>query len=313
MYEVVKMKFGSHLYGTNTPSSDQDFKGVYMPSRRQFCLCKVEKSIRSDTKEFAHQKNTANDVDNEMYSLPYFVEMACNSDTGALDMLHAPESALLVSSPLWKDLTNNRHKFYSKDLTAFLEYAKKQAGKYAIKGSRLNAVKELIAFLTPHHPRTQLKDLWLELPIGDYSRMVLNAALNDYEYEIVDKKLQKTTRVGYALQILEGFWKKYGRRADQAALNKGVDWKAISHAMRAALQLKELFNEGTITFPLADSSYLIRVKLGEFDYFGDVAPKLEDLICEVKELCVTSDFPDKVDVTYWESWVTSKVVDHISI
>ena len=28
-------KFGSHLYGTNTPESDEDFKGVYLPTLEQ--------------------------------------------------------------------------------------------------------------------------------------------------------------------------------------------------------------------------------------------------------------------------------------
>ena len=29
---IVLMKFGSHLYGTNTENSDTDLKGIYMPT-----------------------------------------------------------------------------------------------------------------------------------------------------------------------------------------------------------------------------------------------------------------------------------------
>ena len=40
---VVKMKFGSHLYGTATPKSDIDYKGVYLPSREEILLGKIPK------------------------------------------------------------------------------------------------------------------------------------------------------------------------------------------------------------------------------------------------------------------------------
>jgi predicted nucleotidyltransferase len=29
------MKFGSHLYGLNTPTSDVDYKGIFMPTLEQ--------------------------------------------------------------------------------------------------------------------------------------------------------------------------------------------------------------------------------------------------------------------------------------
>ena len=40
---IVKMVFGSHLYGTNTPQSDKDFKGVFMPTNEQIYLGKIPK------------------------------------------------------------------------------------------------------------------------------------------------------------------------------------------------------------------------------------------------------------------------------
>ena len=37
-------KFGSHLYGTDTPESDSDFKGIFLPSKEMLFL---EKRCRS--------------------------------------------------------------------------------------------------------------------------------------------------------------------------------------------------------------------------------------------------------------------------
>ena len=47
---IVKTIFGSHLYGTSTPESDNDFKGVFLPSKEQILLNEIPKSINESTK-----------------------------------------------------------------------------------------------------------------------------------------------------------------------------------------------------------------------------------------------------------------------
>ena len=93
-----------------------------------------------------------------------------------------------------------------------------------------------------------------------------------------------------------------------AADNQGVDWKAVSHAIRVAYEMKEILEEGNITFPLREREFIKRVKAGEFDYLSVVAPKLEELMDEVEELSATSKLPEKVDRKYWDNWLI-KVVD----
>jgi hypothetical protein len=41
------------------------------------------------------------------------------------------------------------------------------------------------------------------------------------------------------------FYDDYGHRAKLASENKNVDWKAISHALRAAIQTKEILTTGS--------------------------------------------------------------------
>lgn len=38
MNKILEMKFGSHLYGTNTPNSDLDYKAIYLPTAREIIL-----------------------------------------------------------------------------------------------------------------------------------------------------------------------------------------------------------------------------------------------------------------------------------
>jgi predicted nucleotidyltransferase len=38
MNKILEIKFGSALYGTSTPNSDLDLKGIYLPTAKEICL-----------------------------------------------------------------------------------------------------------------------------------------------------------------------------------------------------------------------------------------------------------------------------------
>jgi len=147
MNTIVKMVFGSHLYGTDTSKSDKDFKGIFMPTIEDIFLGRIPKSITSNTKASSGSKNTAEDIDMEMYSLHYFIKLACEGQTVAMDMLHAPSNMILESNYIWDRIVKDRNKFYSKNLKAFVGYARRQAARYSIRGSRLNDAKIVLDFL----------------------------------------------------------------------------------------------------------------------------------------------------------------------
>ncbi len=54
--------------------------------------------------------------------------------------------------------------------------------------------------------------------------------------------------------------------------NRNIDWKAVSHALRAAIQVKEILTQNKITFPLKEAPFLLQVKDGKLDYVSEVAP-----------------------------------------
>ena len=108
-------KFGSHLYGTNTPESDTDYKGIFIPSAKAICLGNIPKSINLSSNQGA-EKNSAEDIDAEIYSLHHFIHLACKGETVALDMLHTNDDCLKVTSTIWMDLQRQRGQFYTKNL-----------------------------------------------------------------------------------------------------------------------------------------------------------------------------------------------------
>lgn len=310
MKTVAKIIFGSHLYGTATEKSDKDFKGVFLPSREQVLLGKIPKSINESTKKSSISKNTAEDVDLEMYSLHYFIHLACEGETVALDMLHAPKDMVVESSLLWDEIVSLREKFYTKNLRAFIGYARRQAAKYGIKGSRLNDARRVLDVLKGVNDSTgrcRLLDIWDILPQGEHIFKHPPNENNERMYEVCGRKVGEKVRLEYACDTVQKFVDAYGERARMAEANEGIDWKAISHAFRAAYQVKQVLIEGTITFPLKEAGRLLRIKQGEYDYQTIIAPELDSLIEEVEKLSNASPLPDNVDRKFWDKFICEKV------
>lgn len=305
---LVKMIFGSHLYGTATPQSDRDYKGVFLPSKRAILLGQIP-DVHTTSTRTDGARNTPADVDTELYSLHYFLRLACEGQTVALDMLHAPNEMLLETSEIWQAIVIERQRFYTKNLQAFIRYARRQASQYGIKGARLTAVNTLLDVLYAAAPTQRLQEIWPQLPRGEYCGEAGFDPQGFPLYQVCGKQFQASVSLEYMIPILEKFAREYGHRAQLAAENKNVDWKAVSHALRVTLQIKELLTAGTITFPLPDAVYLTQVKTGQLNYLTEVAPRFEALMDEVETLLRASDLPEQADVAYWEDFLCS-ILEH---
>ena len=303
---IVKMKFGSHLYGTDTENSDIDYKGVFLPSREEILLGNIPKCRNFTTGNY-EDKNSPGDVDEEIYSLHYFIKLACDGQTVAMDMLHAPEEFLIETSKIWETIVRQKNKFYTKNLNSFVSYARRQASKYGIKGSRLNAASRVLTLLKSNDPKFKLRKIWDQLPKIEHCYETGVDPNGLRQFQICGKIFQESSSIGYVIPILEKFYDDYGHRAKLAAENKNIDWKAISHALRAAIQTKEIMTQGTITFPLKDAPFLMKVKAGKLDYTAEVAPTLESLMDEVEKLVSHSNLPEEVGIDHWNRFICETI------
>lgn len=286
---LVEMIFGSHLYGTDSPTSDKDYKGVFLPSQRDMYLARIPKSLSFNTKSGSTTKNTTDDIDRELYSLQYFFELAKKGETVALDMLHAPHEFWIEYDPAWEIIHHNRSLFYTKTLSSFVGYARTQAAKYGIKGSRLAEAKKVLEVLHAF-PKQKVLDILTFLPTGNHC----GPSENGMAYEVCGKKMTLNAKTDTYVPMLENFVREFGERARQAETNQGIDWKAISHAFRAGYQVKAILTEGDFTYPLKESAFLRQVKSGEL-HFKNVSPMLEDLMEELTTLSEQSILPEKMN------------------
>jgi predicted nucleotidyltransferase len=284
---------GSFLYGTNTPESDLDIKGIFIPSKILMYKGKVPNTIQNDKKEKG-VKNTKDDIDIQLFSIQYFFKLAMEGQTVAIDMLNTNSENVLETSFEWDLLQGVRKIFYCKNMKAFIGYAKSQAIRYALKGSRITSLKKCLKLLTEYPPYLKLNFLWEVLPEDEHSGYIESSPNGMRQYKICGKILHENMNIGSAIEFLEKQISKYGERALKSENNEGIDWKSISHALRAAFELQELFTKGNITFPLKNAEVLLAVKLGLVPY-KDVITGLELAIENVQELSENSIFPDNVD------------------
>lgn len=318
MKTICKMTHGSHLYGLNTESSDKDYKGIFLPCLRSLIIGDAPQEYNMST-GMDGIKNSSDDIDEVYFSLHKFIKMACDGDVIALDMLHCNDQNLIETSPIWKDIVDNKERFYTKNMKAFLGYAKSQAHKYGIKGSRLSAIKAVIDVLEQeviNNPDGKMGDdpsteSLLRAVADEHSRYVSvldsfkkgNRTIDRKVVEICGSKYDFTTKLDYVLQGLRRKYNAYGHRAKLAESNEGIDFKAVSHAIRAGMQLKEIYETGDLKYPLKDRDFLLDVKQGRLDFISEVQPVLESVIHEVEELAAKSNFPSNVDRKYWDNFI----------
>ena len=303
---IAKIQIGAQLYGMATSDSDIDYKGVYLPSKKQILLGKFPNSIDLSTSD-KMTKNTSKDVDYEIYSFHYFIKLALNCQTLAMDMLHAPSNMVIISSEIWDELVALRCKFYSKFLMSFVDYARSQAAKYSIKGSRINAVLEILNILKAENNENKMKVIWDKLPDNKYCFHIGTDPNGISQYKVCGKIIQKSAKIGYVEPILKKLYNEYGKRAKLAAENKNIDWKAVSHALRIAYQAKEILEFNTISFPLKNADFLLKVKQGNLNYIKDVAPIFDELIDNVENLVNENSLPEKADQEFWDQYICKTI------
>lgn len=274
---VVLMKFGSHLYGLNTPASDTDYKGIYIPTLDDVITGKAH-GTKNITTGKNDSRNGVDDVDIDWISLPKFCSMVNRAEVISMDMLHANADVIMHETPVWRKLQLNKVASYSSDMAGYAGYVRQQAHKYGIKGSRLELAERLTKIITEHNLEKIVDvylalDYYLDVKESEY----IDGNVPDRKLVVFNKTFPFNTPVTDLLKSLEKIIKSAGGRAQLARDNEGVDWKAMSHALRVSYQLRDIFTKGTFRYPLDQTEYLKQVKLGQHR-FESVSKELERMV-----------------------------------
>lgn len=299
MINICKILHGSHLYGLNTHQSDTDYKGVFLPSLKDLILKTDSKHISKNSNN-SDLRNTNKDIDFEMFSLHSFLDMVSTGQPMVLEMLFAPREMVIENSAYWEAIRSIRQNLLTSTTKAFVGYCKGQASKYCVKGDRLNTLDKCLDLFKSFNPLdnvTSYSNVLLSQMGGDkYFSSSISEDSHGDSFTILGKKFYFNAKVQTVVDSLKSTRKRYGNRSKITQEMGGKDWKALSHAVRIAIEIKELLTDGKITLPLKDKDreYVMRIKLGKINLI-DVENELTLLLDDINSLQVKSTLPKELN------------------
>lgn len=323
MNKIIEIKFGSHLYGTSTPESDLDFKGIYLPTAKEIVLGTYKQTVATSRPKKTNERNTKEDVDIDFYSLDRFLGLLMEGQTVALDMLFCNPSNITSitdeGSEIMYQIDTNRDKLLTRNVNAFVGYAKQQAAKYGIKGSRLDALKRIVELLDklPLYDKLSEHADKFETLVQESKDIVslektplieivniLNTGQGVFlpHIHVNGRKCAFNANVKYAKSIYSRILNEYGARAHKAHLSGGKDWKALSHAVRVNHEAIELLETGKITFPRAERELLLKIKKEQMPY-EEVAELIEKGLVDLHEAHEKSTLRDEPDREWAQNFI----------
>jgi hypothetical protein len=158
--------YGSRLYGTQTPTSDLDWKHIVLPNLDQLLLGYTVTNKEKKTNTARNVRNTQDDVDETFIPLQVFARDYYMGQTYALELAwsidgdHALQAFTTAQAEptFWYQTTGDRKhlmfyqftrelrdRFLTSNVKAMMGYAVNQASLYSFKGERLNCVNEVNA------------------------------------------------------------------------------------------------------------------------------------------------------------------------
>ncbi len=318
MREIVRMVYGSHLFGTNVETSDRDFKAVCLPAAEDILLQRTRK-VRHNAP--SKERNLPGQEDIEFLSLQHYLKMLCEGQTIALDMAFVPEDYYVEGTrePEWYAVQNNLGRFIHSNVGTFTGFALSQVRRYSVKAERLTAVEAAHGFFAAmeslHGSSTKVFQVKMDL-MGmacEHSQEIMNFPLilnpgrpgpGIEHFECCDRKVPMGATVKEAANIYRKASEFYGKRVRLAQQMGGQDWKAMGHAVRIVREAEELLLGGRITFPRPEAKLLLQIRKGELAH-QIVMDLIENGLERIELAKVATDLPEQPDYDFADELVKS--------
>jgi len=320
-YKIVYItQYGSKLFGTDNINSDTDYKGIFIPSARDVLLKKDIEHYNYTSGE-NNSKNGKEDVDLQLYSIYKWFNLLKKGETGALDLLFSlfrEDTQVYNDEGFTSVMKQNYQKFYNRHLHSFVGYCVGQSKLYNVRGERFSELHDFVEYfanIDKEKYNLKLEEVFDEIEAifaskdFKYIRFTLGAvsrgndAYKEGTYvEVLGKKFRSTVTVKYFAQRITEMEAQFGNRARASA--KGVDWKALSHAVRVINEVEELLDEGFITFPLIHREYIKSVKEGK-EALENVMNFIDKKLDVVQDKLEKSTLPEKSDEVFIEEFTLS--------
>lgn len=324
---LFKAIVGSQAYGTNTPESDIDIKGIYIQSNDEILSNQYKEQINVNKDEC-------------YYEMQRFLQLAQTANPTILELLYTPDECILETSPEFELLRKNRDKFLTKKCyNSFAGYANQQIEKASGLNKKMNYEKEKIVRKTP------LDFCYVTLQGNSYSVLDYLQKLDMIQENVGLTKIDhfkdtyalyydETGKIGFRGMILDEStqlrcsevpkdkfpytilyfnsqeytkhcreYKEYQEWLDKRNIaryvdveNHGqkIDGKNLLHCRRLIDVATEIPTLKTIKVKRVNADYLLSIRKGKIS-LQDILDKAKEDLKGLKEIYLNSDLPEEVD------------------
>jgi predicted nucleotidyltransferase len=323
---IFKCRVGSHLYGLNTPQSDEDFLSVFIPNEEHILgLKKVEEVDNSTKKSNIDSRNTSEDVDDKSYALPKFLHLLLENNPNIIEVLFATPNNILILEPEFKELIDNYRKIVStKVLHTFTGYAFSQKKKLMVKKERYTSLKEGLDFIeekifkfidskkNPDAFYQEILDGKFCYNISEEEASDLNRNLKYYKGEKQNcESFHKGMDLGMIYRHIKQEFDNYGWRVKTSSFNKvGYDCKFAYHLIRLLDEGKQLLSTGKVVFPISGKAREDILKIrNELLPYEDLMKMYEEY--EKEMTSIVSTVQHKPDWNWADQYLIRTLKNHI--
>jgi len=303
---LVKIRTGSHLYGLNTPESDEDFSGVFMPKAKDLLglhpMSEVDLSTKASSVD---RKNTKDDVDEKYTALPKFLSQVMNNNPNKLELLFVNEENTLIGTPVWDELVENTPKILSQKIWwSFSGYAYSQKKKIEVKRERYFSLRNAIEFLASSYTHGELSDP--KYVLSEKESSDLNHILKFYKGSKGNTEhFHKGMPLKTIFEKICAEYDRYGWRVKTESFKTlGYDIKFGYHLVRLMAEAYDLLRYGTLEYPISGIVYddIMKIRNAEVPYEQLIL--IYDRYYKLSEDAFkTTKLPKKPDWKWADKWL----------
>lgn len=274
---ILKIRTGSHLYGTNTETSDEDFSGIFLPSPYEvFGFETIEEIDNSIVSKDAEGRNTKDAIDFKCYEFRKFCKLALDCNPNILEHLFVNKENCLFASEVGNKLLSLNNYFLGKQniFTKYSSYAKSQGHKMRLKPENYENLKIVLEFLYDYigtksiinmsnkEEQVKARQLLVELAT-DINEKKMPIEFKDSFIKIGDLNFNKNINIKNTINSIE-------TRINNAGSRKilweqfGFDTKFGANLIRLLLEGIELLTDECLTFPLKEKELVLNIKQGKY-------------------------------------------------
>lgn len=322
---IFKTMVGSQAYGTATPTSDQDFKGVFIQNA-------------DDILTFNYTEQIESSKDECYYEVRRFLQLLQSANPTVLEMLFMPQEYIIEQSPLFGLTVEQRHHFLTKKcMHSFGGYAIAQIKKAKGLDKKMNWEKARVSRKTPldfcyvykngktmplerflkrenisqEHCGLVKLDHFRDCYALYYSQSaqykgIISENSNEVKLSSIPKGegplcVMYFNKEGYSTHCKD--YNEYTewlenrntqRYVDIKGHNQQIDGKNLLHCRRLLDMALEIATEKTINVRRSNADYLLQIRRGEVD-LETIITQAEKDIDRLESIYASSDLPEDVD------------------